>query len=538
LKINEIVEWLEKRVSSDSFQAFLTDSLVGLCSIDNTPQADLNVLASNEDKAIKYLSNLILKHVGDGALEERAINKNIHNARNFIKPYYTDSEKAYQNRKNLIHFRESSSRAEDGINIGLNAHIDTVSPHIKPSTVDGVVFGRGACDDKGGCINIVASLMLVKEIERHFGVSPGRNITTMFVIDEETGGNGSLSLSLDKDIVDNLDIMVVLEPTNRQIHPANRGAIWYKVEVPMTDEALAVKLMLGVVLALEKTGRSIKEESHHILFPERPVQTCQGVFGPYGEHPSRVCDEIELIIQSALSFSVLNDILVRGLEKYVHQYGGNDSIDDQFLIEPISEGLLLKVFGSSGHMAAADQLDNAIVKAAYLTEELFDTDTVFSLPDMSECSFLILEGGQGFLPTHTLQEIEERVKDAVNTAVDEFAVSGSNFGVEPEISFNKLRNAAFACDPNSESMQNAIISAELSKIRIKKPISGFPASCDARLFAINPGNLETLTVGPGHLADAHSNSEKISIQDLAESCSFLALFILLQTGAIEKGEAF
>ncbi len=430
MKINEIVEWLEKRVSSGSFQAFLTDSLVGLCLIDNTPQPVLKAIGSNEDQAIKYLSKLILEHVGVGFLEQRTVNKNIHNDRHFIKPYYTDSKKAYQNRKNLIHFWEPSKRAEDGINIGLNAHIDTVSPHIEPSVVDGVVFGRGACDDKGGCINIVAALMLLKEIELHFGVSPGSSITTMFVIDEETGGNGSLSLSLDKELVENIGTMIVLEPTNQQIHPANRGAIWYKVVVSIEDATHAIKLMLRVVLAFEEAGRNIKEESDHKLFPERPVQTCQGIFGPYGEHPSRVCDEFELIIQSNLDFSVINDILEHGLQKYVQQYGENDSINDQFLLEHISEGLLLKVFGSSGHMAAADQLDNAIVKAAYLIEKLCDTDAIFSLPDMSESSSLILEGGQGFLPTHTIQEIEERMKTALNNTVDEFAASGSNFKFE------------------------------------------------------------------------------------------------------------
>jgi len=537
LKKQEIAKWLRERVSSASFQKFLTDSLMDLCLIDNTPQSDLRVLRANEDRAIKYLGQLISRYVGDGVLEERSIKDNLQRNLNYIRPYYTESETAYQDRKNLLHFWKSADPSDLGLNIGLNAHLDTVSPHIEPSVIDGTVFGRGACDDKGGCINIVASLILLKEIERNFGISPGCSITTMFVIDEETGGNGSLSLSLDEELLENIDTMIVLEPTDQQIHPANRGALWYKVEIPMDDVSEAVRFLLRVVLAFETAGRKIKEESNHKLFPQRPVQTCQGVFGPYGEHPSRVCDEFELIIRSNLTSRTVNDILECGLEKYIKQYGENDSIKNYFHIEPMSEGFLLKVSGRSGHMAAADQLDNAIVKAAYLVEGLSDEEAVFSLPDMKGEPFLVLEGGQGFLPTHTIQDIEDAMKKALDDVVDEFVDSGRDSMINAVLSFNKLRNAAFAFNPESESMKNAITSAELSDIPVEKPITGFPASCDARLFAMSPKKIETLTVGPGCLADAHSNSEKISINDLSKSCSFLTLFILLQTGAFEKDKS-
>ena len=43
---------------------------------------------------------------------------------------------------------------------------------------------------------------------------------------------------------------------------------------------------------MEKEGAAIRAESRHELFPQRPVQTCHGIIGPFGEHPSRICGEV------------------------------------------------------------------------------------------------------------------------------------------------------------------------------------------------------------------------------------------------------
>ena len=46
------------------------------------------------------------------------------------------------------------------------------------------------------------------------------------------------------------------------------------------------------ILALLDEGEAIKQESDHPLFPHRPVQTCTGILGPFGVHPSAICGEL------------------------------------------------------------------------------------------------------------------------------------------------------------------------------------------------------------------------------------------------------
>jgi len=513
-----------------SFREFLTDSLVELCRIETIPTDNLKVTAGNEQKALDYIEKLLTKHAPMGIPEKMPIAEGLRDAHSYINPYYAESRNVYDNRRNLVHIWESSQMAKNGKHIGLNAHIDTIAPFIKPHVVDDIVFGRGACDDKGGCINIIAALRLLAEIGSLFKVYPGGRVTSMFVIDEETGGNGSLSLALDKELMDKINTMVVLEPTNRQIHPANRGALWYKIEVPADNLTKSILILLKVAIALERAGKKIKSESAHPLFPDKPVQTCQGIFGPYGEHPSRACDRIEFFLESSLTDSDMVKLIKQGLGKYLKEYGDKASAGRHYNLQYKDNGFQVTILGLSGHMAAASQVDNAIIKAAYIITGISKADKKLktAFPDRVKIPSLILEGGQGFLPCHTLSEIENRLTDAVQAVINENCKESFP---TPKISFNKLRNRAFAGDPESKSMVNAIFAAESVGIIIKKPISGFPASCDARLFAKTPGNIETITVGPGRLEDAHSNSEKIDIGELSESCAFLALYILIQTRA-------
>ena len=55
------------------------------------------------------------------------------------------------------------------------------------------------------------------------------------------------------------------------------------------------------ILALLDEGEAIRQESDHPLFPHRPVQTCTGILGPFGVHPSAICGEVgfELIFHTA-----------------------------------------------------------------------------------------------------------------------------------------------------------------------------------------------------------------------------------------------
>ncbi len=64
------------------------------------------------------------------------------------------------------------------------------------------------------------------------------------------------------------------------------------------------------------------------------------------------------------------------------------------------------------------------------------------------------------------------------------------------------------------------------------PLRGWDVSCDARLFATEYPGMPVITGGVGALADAHADSEHITLDDLTSATAFFALFLLRETGAL------
>ena len=105
---------------------------------------------------------------------------------------------------------------------GGNAHVDVVAPYIPPKFKDGIVSGRGACDDKGPVRVWLARSRCYPESCPAHGLEWNQNVLGMFVVEEETGGNGSLSLAMDRELKRFYDSIVVYECAGMKLHPANR----------------------------------------------------------------------------------------------------------------------------------------------------------------------------------------------------------------------------------------------------------------------------------------------------------------------------
>jgi acetylornithine deacetylase len=111
-----------------------------------------------------------------------------------------------------------------------NAHLDVVPPSegqldpFIPKYENGIVFGRGACDDKGPLAALYALALLLKDEN----IQPDCNLIFHFVVEEENGGNGTLAM-VRRGVA--ADAAIVLEGTNFVIHPAVRGAVWFTLEV-------------------------------------------------------------------------------------------------------------------------------------------------------------------------------------------------------------------------------------------------------------------------------------------------------------------
>ena len=548
--LDEVLRLARGPDSRERLAGFLLDIL----RIDTTVGPDLDRVRAGEERAFARIAEAVALARGSAeGLARVPIDPRIE-----ADPYYTAAHytatadrpdglpaaAAYEGRSNLVARVPGQGRGT----LALNAHIDVVAPYVAPRLDGGIVYGRGACDDKGQCAAMVLALELVERARRQCGIEPAAGLLLEFVIDEEPGGNGSLSLALDRRFA--ADAMVVLEATDLRVHPGNRGAVWYHMEFDGSAAAPGldmVGLAATAVLGLEEEGAAIKAESDHPLFPHRPVQTCHGILGPWGEHPSAVNDRVELGVAFGREPGPqrLVATIDRAVAAYCAVYGdktheadpatGKPKVHHHYDLAVEGDVARLVVHGKAGHMGAAAQCDNAITKAAYIIRALESDDSLaimgFSLdperPREPSMRFA-LQGGQGFLPTHSLVEVMERMVRAVTRVGEPYA---RQHGHSPEVAvtsmcFDKLHNDAFARDPESPAVRAFVAAARAAGIEVAEPLRGWDVSCDARIFAREYPDSAIVTFGAGKLAHAHSADEQVRLDDVARAAEAIARFAL------------
>src|ERR1035438_2574263 len=205
-----IIRDIFARTRTASFQRYLRDLLVELCKINTTPNPDVSKMQAAEDGCIRIMERELSGLSFSGArLERRPVNPAIqahpnysllHFTRTPERPQGLSPEETYANRSNLICVLPGTSGGPAGQSVAVNAHLDVVAPYFPPRVKGGTVFGRGACDDKGPAVSIVAALKVLSEVMPKAGLKWNRNVVAMLVVEEETGGNGSLSLAIDRDL--------------------------------------------------------------------------------------------------------------------------------------------------------------------------------------------------------------------------------------------------------------------------------------------------------------------------------------------------
>lgn len=560
---------------TSQFLDYLRDLLVELCKVDTTPHPDVRKMREREAHCFSILEReLAGLGIPEASSERRPISPHIRRHANYSQLHFTktaarpqglSAEYTYEGRSNLLYRVEGVGDRKTGRSVALNAHVDVVAPYLPPQVRGGVVFGRGACDDKGPVVAIVGALKALAFVMPKAGLRWQRNVLCMFVVEEETGGNGSLSLAIDPEIRALYDSVLVGECTGLKLHPANRGAVWYRAEIAAIKGASQLEMAAFINDEVEKEGAAIRAESRHALFPQRPVQTCHGIIGPFGEHPSRICGRVVF----RLSFKdrpnlatevLLHDCLDAAVAGYIGQYGdktkvaepstGKPMIPRHYLLHRRGREFEIEVFGATGHMGAIRERDGAITKMAHLVRALVFSkariESAAGAPVSIELapvgrrkgqrnSVLVLEGGQGFVPTHKIEEVMQRIRTAAQRGAGIYL---NRLG-RPErgdavvgVTYEKLHNVAFDGDPNSPTVRNALAAARACNLPKQEPVLGWTVSCDARLFATEYPGLPVLTFGPGELVHAHSDHEQIRLDDIRKAAEFLALFLLRETGTV------
>jgi acetylornithine deacetylase len=144
-----------------------------------------------------------------------------------------------------------------GRSLALNGHLDVVPvdpagqwEHGGPwsgAFVDGRVYGRGACDMKGG----LALSMIVMDALLECGVRLEGDLHMQYVVDEENGGNGTLAALLRGYRADGT---IFLEPTSPQLLVvSSRGAQFFRITVPGVEGGIEYQAVIPN--AIEKAFR-------------------------------------------------------------------------------------------------------------------------------------------------------------------------------------------------------------------------------------------------------------------------------------------
>ncbi len=212
---------------------------------------------------------------------------------------HADVEPSYEGRHNIVVQQRGTG---SGRSLILQTHNDVVPAEswkeaFTPVVKEGLIIGRGATDCKGQVATLLTTMAVLKEL----GIQVRGDLEFQFVIEEEVGGNGALALIRQGCYADGV---IVMEGTGLDIHPGNRGAIWFRCKTfgtPMhmgrRHEAVnAIEQMMEVIKWLLVYEEELIAASHgQELFDryEHPVQLCLGMIEG-GEWPSMVCGECTL----------------------------------------------------------------------------------------------------------------------------------------------------------------------------------------------------------------------------------------------------
>lgn len=205
----------------------------------------------------------------DGGVPEAAVARYVEN---FFRERGIETwrQEVFPDRDNVIARipgRNSSRR------IVFEAHMDTVSvagmtiDPFQPLIRDGRMYGRGACDTKGG----MAAMMHATASLAEDRITPPCDVWFAAAIDEEYSYRGVVALCEDLQAA----AAIVAEPTSLQTVIASKGLVRFKIET-IGKAAHSAKPHLGsnaieqmalVIAALQEDTRRLNESSHPLLGP-------------------------------------------------------------------------------------------------------------------------------------------------------------------------------------------------------------------------------------------------------------------------------
>lgn len=211
----------------------------------------------------------------------------------------TELQPVGENRANVLVYAGSRSRSAK--TLMLNGHLDVVpaegrwehEPFQLSSDGAGRLYGRGACDMKGG----IACMMTALEQLLRENFSFGGTLLLCFVADEECD---NLGVKRFLNEAPGVDACVIGEPTDLKLCIAHRGVCRHKITIlgkschaSRPDEGVnAVEKMAAFAVEVTRLNRRLQTGSHPVLPPATvAVTTFRG-----GEKHNVIPDRCEAVL--------------------------------------------------------------------------------------------------------------------------------------------------------------------------------------------------------------------------------------------------
>lgn len=144
--------------------------------------------------------------------------------------YFYSNRSDFSGSPNVVGIMKGSGGGRSMI---LNGHIDVVpegnqeqwddDPY-SGAIRDGKMYGRGVTDMKGGNVSLILAMQALQEI----GIQLKGDVIFQSVIEEESGGAGTLAAILRGY---KADAAIIPELTNMRIFPKQQGSMWFRILV-------------------------------------------------------------------------------------------------------------------------------------------------------------------------------------------------------------------------------------------------------------------------------------------------------------------
>jgi acetylornithine deacetylase len=217
-------------------------------------------------------------------------------------PYFCSPRTEFKGSPNVVGVWKGSG---GGKSLILNGHIDVVptgergqwnDDPFSGKIEDGRMFGRGVTDMKGGNAAMIFAIEALKSL----GVALKGDVIFQSVVEEESGGSGTLSTVLRGY---KADAAIIPEPTQLKIFPKQQGSMWFRIRVrgrsahggTRYEGVSAIEKAMIVVEAVRQLEKERNDTITDPLYTSTPIPipinigTIAG-----GEWPSSVPDRVEL----------------------------------------------------------------------------------------------------------------------------------------------------------------------------------------------------------------------------------------------------